>query len=137
MKSTLIKYRNLFKNFLSRFSLFAEIITSTQLYCHVDFVSYYNILFAFVTVITCWRLAVDNSGDLLLRPVVHWNGIRPSKSSPVYGRIRPTDPMTCKGIATSLLHTTYSAECYRTRPSDGRIQFKWDQSYVFVRKPRT
>jgi hypothetical protein len=69
--------------------------------------------------------------------VVHWNRIRPSKSSSVYGRIRPTDLMICKGIATRLLHTTYSAECDRTRPSDGRIPFKWDQSYVFVRKART
>jgi hypothetical protein len=31
-----------------------------------------------------------------LRPVVHWNRIRPSISSPVYGRIRPTDPIICK-----------------------------------------
>ena len=68
-----------------------------------------------------------------VRPVVHWNRIRPSKWSPVYGRIRPTDPMICKGIGTRPLHTTYSAECDRTRPSDGRIPFKWDQSYVFGR----
>jgi hypothetical protein len=55
------------------------------------------------------------------RPVVHWNRICPSKWTPVYGRIWPTDPTICKGIATRLLHTTYSAECDRTRPSDGLI----------------
>jgi hypothetical protein len=38
--------------------------------------------------------------------------------------------MICKGIATRLMHTMYLAKCDRTRPSDIRIPFKWDQSYV-------
>jgi hypothetical protein len=63
--------------------------------------------------------------------------LEPYSSEKIVARIRPTDPMICNGIATRLLHTTYSAECDRTRPSDGRIPFNWDQSYVFVRKPRT
>jgi hypothetical protein len=69
-----------------------------------------------------------------LRPVVHWNRICPNNWTPVYGRIWPTDPTMCKGIATRLLHTTYSAECDRTRPSDGLFPLKWDQSYVFGRR---
>ena len=52
---------------------FAEIIISTLLYRHVDFISYYNVSFALFMVITCWgrKLAV------LVAVWIRDSGLRP------------------------------------------------------------